>query len=610
MMLRTRATGQRLVASITISSSRRARGENLRTLTCNETFICRLSAVSTSAHHPNVGTPNIQAAASHVLSRRGRMGYSSMITARNFSPQHAPDFSNFDEMDSEPLMSPQVEPNSYTSPTKRDDKPHRATKKSGSDEDNAIPKQSTQAARILFASIAPHVEFRTLHQLMKQLTKILSLGQHHLIDGNDRAGKKRALKRRLSLLFDKKASQSGEYSWSVKSHPWIESILYQFLMGKFMEHPDAMQRNTDDSKQKLAAMSKALSYQADDSYPVNRNRAHFQKNVSTLMKAREMSLDYPMFWTEKAVSEYGYYVKTGTQKDKGISKKKQVENLAVVNQIKKVHSEKTSIELANESEHLLEFLIHKLPQPHFEKLMKELGKFAEVEGNLAEKKRDSWYIKSDDEDKSPSNWHKAADNRPFEEIKPKKTKQNKITVIGTTLHKISSSHSHIVAAELGRYFYAVDLPLRDVPRASSASSGDKKQPAAEKPDSSTWTPMRPQDVTAAVRRHRKLTDTEKKFEKLRTNFVERLVELQHEFASWEDKCADASEDDDEIPDGSDDTSPDLMVKEFQREHMSYKAGARKHQEEALAETLVELQKMGMRTDEDVKKRRGRRRKGE
>jgi hypothetical protein len=532
-----------------------------------------------------------------------------MITARNFSPQHAPDFSNFDEMDTEPLMPPRFEPNSYTSPTDRDNIPHRTARKVGSDEEKAIPKQSKQAARILFASIAPHVEFRTLHQLMKQLTKMLSRGQHHLIDKDDRAGKKRALKRRLGLLFDKNASQAGEYSWSVKSHPWIEPLLYQFLMGKFMEHPDAFQRNNDESKETVAALSKALSYQVDGSYPVNRNRAHFQKNVNILLRAREMCLEYPIFWTVKAMNESGYYGKTAIQKNKG--KKKQMED-DVLKEIKKMHSEKTSNELTVDGERLLEWLIHKMPQPHFEKLMKELGKFAEVEGNLAEKKRESWYIESGDEDRSPSNWHKAVDDRPLKEIKPKETKQNKITVLGVTLDKISSSHSHIVAAELGRYFYAVGLPLRDASETPSAcqtsGSDDNKQSAAEKTASSTWTPMRPQDVTAAIRKHRKLTDTEKKFEKLRTNFVERLVELQHEFASWED-TSDTDEENDEISDDSDNTSPELMVKEFQRDHINCKAGARKLQEEALAETLLELQKMGMRTDEDVKKRRGRRRKG-
>jgi len=68
--------------------------------------------------------------------------------------------------------------------------------------DVSIPKQSTQAARILFQSIAPHVEFRTLHQLTKQLTKMISRGLHPQLDSFDKVGKKRTLKRRLGMLFE------------------------------------------------------------------------------------------------------------------------------------------------------------------------------------------------------------------------------------------------------------------------------------------------------------------------------------------------------------------------------------------------------------------------
>ena len=604
MMLRSRAAGQRLVASRTAAGSRRIRNRNLSA--CNEMMICRYrSAVTASAHQKLNADACYRNSSDVSFFYNGDRIFDVRVPACSFSSSPAPDFMDFEGGDSEPLMSPQFESDSY-SPTMhhRNSAPPKPANKDRSGQESTIPKQSVQAARILFQTIAPHVEFRTMHQLMKQLTKSIPRERHHLIDNNDSSAKKRALKRRLGLLFDK-SSEPGQYSWSVKTHLWLEPILYQFMMGKFMDSPDAIR----DAK-KAAALAKSLPYQSDKTYPPNRNRVKYEKNVNTLIEARNMSLEYPMFWNAKAMGDSGFYVKTGKKKNK----KQLAAMKESMDQIQKLHLEKPASKLKQESENLLEILMHKLPEPHFEKLMKELERFAEVDGNLAEKKRKSWYIEDDNYSASTKK-QTAANAKPLQDIKPKDAKQNKITVLGNALSDISRSHSHLVAVELGRYFYVDLLVKTDGKSKSSAKQAagpdDKNQaaaaPPAEEPNVSDSMPLSPQATIAAIRKNRKLSDTEKAYEKLRNNFVERLLQLQHEFASWEDMDDDAG--DDEIIDNGD-ISSDLKVKQFQREQMNYKADERMQQKEALAETLLELQKMGLRKDDDGKKlSRGRRKKG-
>ena len=115
--------------------------------------------------------------------------------------------------------------------------------------------------------------------------------------------------------------------------------------------------------------------------------------------------------------------------------------------------------------------------------------------------------------------------------------------------------------------------------------------------------------------------------------VKKMMELQHEFVSWGEKSSANDEvkgkiyadsvvenftirDNDTEKQGSnddDDVSSDLVVSEFQQEQAPYSFSSKKMQQEELAETLVELRRMGLRKNEDgmeKKRRRGRPRKGE
>jgi len=98
-----------------------------------------------------------------------------------------------------------------------------------------------------------------------------------------------------------------------------------------------------------------------------------------------------------------------------------------------------------------------------------------------------------------------------------------------------------------------------------------------------------------------------------------MMELQHQFAAWDDESegkvssatnSSGSGDIDTVDSDADD-SADLQVNEFEKEQQKYNTDTRKAQKEELAETLVELRRMGLRTESDSTsiKGRGRPRKG-
>ncbi|KAL7520062.1 hypothetical protein ACHAWX_004812 [Stephanocyclus meneghinianus] len=605
MMLRIRIQGQRLLAnkSSNMSSPLPCGGQIPWLLPRNDVMTqtgsssSRFLVVATHSFDDSMEPFRAPDGKNLINTRRINWTPRYILPVGSFSTNAIPEF---DGCDSETWnLSHQCETRIATnSPTSRKEKQTPV-------KDVSIPKQNTHAARILFQSIAPHVEFRTLHQLTKQLAKMISRGLHPQLDSLDKVGKKRTLKRRLGMLFerDNDLTKSTQYSWSVKSHLWMELIVYDFLVGKFLDSPVP-------SNNKATTLSKSLSYQADSTYPPNRNRHNFQKNLKTLIKAREMSLKNPIFWTKSSMRDSAFHSTAGKEMKPDRGKKE------YLHRSQKLHAEKSKSELVTEGESVLELLINNLPQPHFEKLMTLLEKFADVDGSSPAQKRDSWFIDDDDESK-PSKGQNTSKRIPTKEVALKDFRQHNISVLGTVLNKISASHSHLVAVELGRYFY-VDMLTQ-----SADGHGNKTslEPAGEKEDKkelflvdSTSTDLdriRAASASSANRKHRKLNSSDKRYQKTRDDFVTKMLQLQHDFASWENGNESESDcgDTDAADDSSDDVSSDLLVKEFQKEQLHYTVDARKQQQEALAETLVELRKMGLRKEGDGKKSRGRPKKG-
>ena len=504
------------------------------------------------------------------------------------------------QLSSQTHISLDDDASSQVAPKKSRKKRHQKKKKSQSSDKShvvSIPKQSSYTTRILFDSIAPHIEFRTLHQLTKQLSNLISRG-HHKLDVSDKNVMKRTIKRRLKTLFEPDAKsdvESGEYSWSIKSHRWIQPVMYQYIMGKHLDATHSKRKPTTTNNQSLSANE-------DPTYPPNQNRKNYQQNIQTLMKARQVSLRYPIFWTEKLMKESGYSY-SGSK-----AQQRDPQRLKYQQEISRLHSLKDEEQLQDDAEHLLHLLMDSLPPPHFDKVLKSLEDYTKLDDdNVAESSINSWCI---DEDSSEGNSFSKTTRKDA-------VKGRRIPILGKFLGASSSSHSHLVAVGLGQFLY-VKLP----------SFGKEERDDKEGNNDEIESSLEESEITAseaahALRKHRKLHSSDKRYQKTKEDFVKKMMELQHDFASWDEKSVTTSSMSESSNSnsgvgasdggGSDtDDSSDLQVTEFERQQQSYNGDTRKMQKEALAETLAELRRMGLRTEEDslsANGGRGRPRKG-
>lgn len=448
---------------------------------------------------------------------------------------------------------------------------------------NHLPKQSSHISGILFGTIAPHLEQRTLSQLTKKLQQLVSRG-HHKIDTQDREGKKASLKRKLDMLFAPgkgqkwavvKPGSSGDtvdYSWSIKGHPWIQQTIYSYLIGDLLDKPY------------LDGASIPSHYQEDPTYPPNQNRQQYAKHLNTLMKTREFSVQDPIFWTEKHMVESGY-----SRRFRGTESPEKQESHRI--KLMNLHSSKSEEQLQSEAEEILEKMISLLPPPHFHKIMGILERYADLGdfgGQRNKNDANSWIV---DDDSNEGNWSRRLPALPTSEAPNISSNKNRIKVLGDSLGEVG--HSHMVAPDLGRYLYNMEL------------GGDHQHRKG---------PVLISD-SDAVRKNRKLFSMKKKYIKSRDDFVSKMMDLQHEFASWEptvgtQKVAQGNSNGGNM-EGGDGESSDFAVNEFEHAQKQYSVESRKEQIEDLEETLVELRRMGMRHGEEARerKRRGRPKKG-
>ncbi|KAK1748366.1 aspartyl aminopeptidase [Skeletonema marinoi] len=214
-----------------------------------------------------------------------------------------------------------------------------------------------------------------------------------------------------------------------------------------------------------------------------------------------------------------------------------------------------------------------LPPPHFDKIMRSLEDYAKLDDdNVTESSNNSWCIDEDGSEEDSSSLS----------VTNELVKGRRIPILGKFLGASSRSHSHLVAVELGQFLYV-------------------KLPSPGKEESNE--------------------DKMRKYQKTKEDFVKKMMELQHDFASWDETSVKASSISNVSNSGSGasdsgvsdtDDSSDLKVSEFEKQQQSYNADTRKRQKEELAETLAELRRMGLRTEEDslsTKRTRGRPQKG-
>jgi len=496
-----------------------------------------------------------------------------------------------------------LEPSSSYTVSREEESRRRDTIKISSDKDitssTHLPKQSTYTTRILFDTIAPHIELRTLDQLTKSLSRI------DLDDTeDDREGKKVALQRTLDVLFQSESTsyeklediKKVKYSWGIKGHPWMRSTIKDYCLGKKLDKPNDYYHEEQSLSENDAR--KPLPHEKDPTYPPNRNRQLHQQHLKILLEAREVSLRHPIFWSEQTRRASGYssrYDLSSQQKQQlNHRDPKLLKQREYHEKLTKEHSKKRDDELLAEAEDMLEVLTTQLPPPHFNKFMGRLRGFVSTfddesdiseEGETVNSNRssnsDSWYI--DDAGSS---------SKPLPELPEVRSthadyKKHRIPILGSVLKACSLSHSHLVGYDLAGYFYM------EIPKSVRQKQKDDEESSSSR--STDTTSRKPRDY--ANRQQKDLLSTVKKYYRSRDEFIKKMMTMQHYFASSKNERSDKRKFSDIISLSKEDLQNehdlDLSVNELQKAQSKYSLESRKKQNEELSETLMGMREINL-----------------
>ena len=158
---------------------------------------------------------------------------------------------------------------------------------------------------------------------------------------------------------------------------------------------------------------------------------------------------------------------------------------------------------------------------------------------------------------------------------------------------------------MANYFH-VDIPQ---------PKNKKKYVDADTEREAVDTPTSPERrIAFAIERQTQLSSIQKKYNKKKDVFVEKISRLQHEFASTRDERSGMKLPDDQPYNGNrsgslqDLVDDDLLVDVFQKAQAKYSPESRKQQKEELGETLMDLRQLESGTsnqEDNGEKKRGR-----
>jgi len=484
------------------------------------------------------------------------------LAETNVKPPRMPNID--DRVLSTKYKTPNISPTSYAY------RASRAEKLGQSDSNHPIPKQNSHATNQLFQMIAPHVEQRTIHQLMRQMDKIISRTDDLTV--RTTGAKIRALQRQLDKLFgiQKPGSATGremEYTWSLKGHPWMHELLLSYFKGQLLEGSKADSDSEPEGSEFNPTSSDHLTHSTAN------NREQFENRVDILKGARESALKWPIFWNDKSRLEAGFSVRDSSSD----SYRHYLDKVAMR------HNQKDEQHHQEEAEQMLRVLIANLPPPHLDKLMTRLDNFSALDSKQEETKQNSWDITGESDIPSLPQHQRRKESLW-------KKKEDRLLILGNTLvDKISPTHAHLIAAQLGVFLY-VDVPLK------SKASGDESTPDIRSKS----------DLAYAIRRHRKLGSVEKKYTKLENVFLAKMQKLQADFSTTpppRDELHGGA-----FREGAEDDidyTSDLNAGDFQNEQKKYDPETRRRQQEDLEGTLEELRLLGVRDQTNDKMTVGR-----
>ena len=410
--------------------------------------------------------------------------------------------------------------------------PSKAKRSSDTDTDESkdIPQlQTKHNAQLLFDSIGPHINEEQLKQFLDEMSAFVQFMETELSSilreskGNASMAKKKRKKKKLTQkdireyqttigIIDafvkrhqskKKKKKKGkknkvtsddddneihinDQSW--KDQNWVKSLLAQFFANNKVE---IMESNKDDdtttatpltatpSPPPISEMTMGLKYLWNDSkFTPNINRTNYEKNIQTLINAREMSIISPLEWShgqkkkkrkkrmkEKetkgsllqssnginvhvALMEGGWSKSEGTNDDdddsSGIMRSHEEE-------MTNIHNQKPINLLREEAEDMARLLADRLPSDTHARIMTMFEEYAE---HLTDPQQDGDDDVSIDIINTDSEITVDHSDKGEKKIPPKKP------VMRMLFHHLEQNadfHVHLIAPEIASFLY-VDAP--------------------------------------------------------------------------------------------------------------------------------------------------------
>ena len=393
-----------------------------------------------------------------------------------------------------------------------------------------IPKTPTQQskanAQILFDYIAPHVDKETLQMLLSKMKEFEALMEDEMKTKSKRrktTEKKimeyQTLIGQVDAFFAQqqklKKGRKMKNAGYLVEHPWIKSLIAQFFAGA-MEDTD-MGTDTDtgemtSTKENMPAPLSMDLLWRDPTFTPNINRKKRKQTVSTLMHAREMSLESPLLWS------FNQRRRNKKSKSKGKNSSDDLEQ----QERREAHYQKSAGQLREEAEAIASLLSFRLPARSHDDIVGLFRGYAstvaEVMGSADDDSdNENDMLDSDDEDEgSDSDDESASDDdeqsKPHVEI---------MKMLFPNLKRRADFHVHLIATELAEFFY-VDVPERIRNEGSTANPLDDLLIPIGRSDKrineawNDWNSMRDELVTtflSSQRMYCKLHSASKKKEK-------------------------------------------------------------------------------------------------
>lgn len=360
---------------------------------------------------------------------------------------------------------------------------------------NLIPKiniptqQSKVNAQVLFDYIAPHVEKELLLHLLERMKELEHAMEVELIreekEGSKAKSKSKSSKKfitnkelkeyqtligRVDSLFkakSKKKRGGGRKGDSqvdtLEKLPWIKSLIAQFFAGSVEDEVEGGERagsngspttsgNAVVKENMPVPLSMDLLWR-DPTFTPNINRMKRSETVSTLMQAREMSLESPLLWSNNQRRKF---------------KKKKGEE-AWENEKRDEHFQKTAAMMKEEAEAMASLLSFRLPANAHDDLVALLQLYAD---NVADKivAPDSDVRLEDDTDECESD-HEGSESDEDSHDDNSKPHVEIMKMIFLNLKRRTGFHVHLVAMEIANFLY-VDLPQQTGSDTSSVDLSD------------------------------------------------------------------------------------------------------------------------------------------